>query len=92
MVEAFEPQIEEALENPVDFKSVLQERLARAAEVVDYRIDDRGRPAARPLASSRSPRSTARRSAAATGKTKKAAEQEAAERALERLERRTRDG
>ena len=38
VVEAFAAQIEEALEHPVDFKSVLQERLARRAEVVAYRI------------------------------------------------------
>ena len=38
VVEAFMPQIEEALENPVDFKSALQERLARRAETVEYTV------------------------------------------------------
>ena len=47
VVEAFEPEVEEALEHPVDFKSALQERLARRGEVVAYEVDGRGRPAAR---------------------------------------------
>jgi len=38
VVEAFGPEIEEALANPVDFKSTLQERLARRGELVDYEI------------------------------------------------------
>ena len=38
VVEAFGPEIEEALEHPVDFKSALQERLARRAEVVAYAV------------------------------------------------------
>ncbi len=37
VVESFRSEIEQALENPVDYKSVLQERLARRAEVVAYR-------------------------------------------------------
>src|SRR5919109_5181336 len=37
VVESFRGEIEQALENPVDYKSVLQERLARRAEVVAYR-------------------------------------------------------
>src|SRR5919206_3956564 len=36
VVESFAREIEEALEHPVDYKSVLQERLARRAEVVTY--------------------------------------------------------
>ena len=36
--EAFEPEIESALEHPVDFKSALQERLARHGDVVDYEV------------------------------------------------------
>src|SRR4051794_40197712 len=39
VVEAFREQIADALERPVDFKSVLQERLAQRAEVVHYRIE-----------------------------------------------------
>ncbi len=36
---SFAEEIDDALEHPVDYKSVLQERLARRAEVVAYRID-----------------------------------------------------
>jgi ribonuclease-3 len=85
VVEAFEPQITEALESPVDFKSELQERLARRAEVVEYEIEseegpphDRRFVAVAMVAGDELGRGE--------GKTKKAAEQEAAERALERLE------
>ena len=45
VVHGFEDQIDEALENPVDYKSLLQERLARRAEVVTYRIDSEEGPA-----------------------------------------------
>ena len=38
VVEAFMPEIEEALENPVDFKSALQERLARQGLTVAYDV------------------------------------------------------
>ena len=38
VVEAFSPEIEEALEHPVDFKSALQERLARQGELVAYEV------------------------------------------------------
>jgi ribonuclease-3 len=38
VVEAFMPQIEEALENPVDFKSALQEHLARRGATVGYEV------------------------------------------------------
>ncbi len=38
VVEAFMPQIEEALENPVDFKSALQEHLARRGAMVAYEV------------------------------------------------------
>ena len=85
VVESSKGEIEEALENPVDFKSELQERLARRAEVVEYVIE-----------SEEGPPHDRRFVALATvdgeelgrggGKTKKAAEQSAAERALERLE------
>ena len=32
------PEIEQALEHPVDFKSTLQERLAQRGEIVDYEV------------------------------------------------------
>ena len=38
VVEAFAPEIEEALEHPVDFKSALQERLAQQGDVVSYEV------------------------------------------------------
>jgi ribonuclease III len=38
VVEAFAPEIEESLEHPVDFKSALQERLARRGELVVYAV------------------------------------------------------
>ena len=40
VVEAFAPELEHALEHPVDYKSTLQERLARAGRVVDYEVHD----------------------------------------------------
>ena len=47
VVEAFAPEIEEALEHPVDFKSALQELLARRGAEVSYEVTERGGPAAR---------------------------------------------
>lgn len=44
VVEAFEPEIESALEHPVDFKSSLQERLARRGELVMYRVSSEEGP------------------------------------------------
>ena len=38
VVEAFAAQVEEALESPDDFKSLLQENLARRGDVVEYTI------------------------------------------------------
>ena len=40
VVEAFMPEIERALEHPVDFKSTLQERLARTGRTVVYEVTD----------------------------------------------------
>jgi ribonuclease-3 len=85
VVESFAGEIEQALENPVDFKSVLQERLARRAEVVAYRTvseegpaHDRSFIAVAEVAGQELGRGE--------GKTKKAAEQEAALHALDTLE------
>lgn len=85
VVHAFHHQIEQALENPVDFKSELQERLARRAEVVDYEIESEDGPPhdRRFVALAMVGGATLGRG---EGRTKKAAEQEAAERALEGLE------
>jgi len=85
VVGSFEGEIEEALENPVDFKSELQERLARRAEVVDYEIESEdGPPHDRRFVALAVV--DGEELGRGSGKTKKAAEQSAAERALDRLE------
>jgi len=85
VVESFRGEIEQALENPVDYKSVLQERLAQRAEVVTYRTVSEEGPA-----HDRSFIAVAevegQELGRGEGKTKKAAEQEAAERALDTLD------
>jgi ribonuclease-3 len=85
VVESFADEIEQALEHPVDYKSVLQERLARRAEVVAYRTiseqgpaHDRSFVAVAEVAGEELGRGK--------GKTKKAAEQEAALRAMDALD------
>jgi len=85
VVESFRAEIEAALENPVDYKSVLQERLARRAEVVVYRTVSEEGPA-----HDRSFIAVAEvgeeELGRGEGKTKKAAEQEAALHALDALD------
>ena len=85
VVAAFEPEIERALANPVDFKSALQELLARRGEEVIYAVTaEEGPPHARSytvLASS-----GGRELGRGRGRSKKQAEQEAAREALEGLE------
>src|ERR1017187_8871069 len=44
VVEAFGPEIEQALEHPVDFKSALQELLARRGAAVSYEITSEDGP------------------------------------------------
>ena len=67
VVEAFPPEIEQALEHPADFKSALQERLARRGDGRDLR-ESRPRRARRTSGPSRSRRwSAARRWRAAPG-------------------------
>jgi ribonuclease III len=81
VVEAFSGQIEEALDNPVDFKSVLQERLARRGEVVSYRIEsEEGPPHDRSFVAVAEV--AGETLGKGEGRTKKAAEQEAALQAL----------
>jgi len=86
VVDAFAPEIEDALEHPVDYKSALQERLARRGELVSYSVvDEQGPPHDR----------TFRVSAAVdqveigrgVGRSKKDAEQEAAQAALDAMQR-----
>jgi ribonuclease III len=85
VVESFRREIEEALEHPVDYKSVLQERLARRAEIVTYRTVSEEGPA-----HDRSFIAVAEVSGEelgrGEGKTKKGAEQEAALHALDHLD------
>ena len=45
VVEAFQPELEDAMEHPVDFKSTLQERLAQRGELVDYAVVQEQGPA-----------------------------------------------
>jgi ribonuclease-3 len=86
VVEAFEPEIREALENPLDAKSALQELLARDGRVVVYVVHaEHGPPHDRTF----DVRATVdgRELGEGSGRSKKDAEQEAAREALERLER-----
>jgi ribonuclease-3 len=77
--------VSEALEHPVDFKSVLQEKLARRAEVVVYRIDsEQGPPHDRSFVAVAEVEGE--EIGRGEGRTKKSAEQEAALRALDWLE------
>ena len=84
VVASFAEEIDESLEHPVDYKSVLQERLARRAEVVAYRIDSEDGPA-----HDRSfvvvAEVAGKELGRGAGKTKKSAEQEAALQALDTL-------
>ena len=82
MVASFASEVDEALEHPVDYKSVLQERLARRAEAVAYRtLAEEGPPHDRSfvVAAEVAGQELGR----GEGKTKKSAEQEAALQALE---------
>ncbi len=82
VVEAFSPEIEEALEHPVDFKSSLQERLAQRAQVVAYAVtSESGPPHERVFTVAARIGDTVL--GQGTGRSKKAAEQEAARVALD---------
>ena len=84
VVEAFTPEMEEALEHPVDFKSALQERLAQRGDVVTYEVTgEQGPPHDRmfEVEAAVAGQTLGR----GRGRSKKTAEQEAARQALERL-------
>jgi ribonuclease III len=84
VVEAFEPEIEDALEHSVDFKSALQERLARRGELVSYAVvEEQGPPHDRTFTVSATIRGT--EIGSGVGRSKKDAEQEAAQCALEAM-------
>ncbi len=85
VVDAFADEIDESLEHPIDYKSVLQERLARRAEVVEYRtVAEQGPAHERSflVVAEVDGEEVGR----GEGKTKKGAEQEAALHALDALE------
>jgi ribonuclease-3 len=85
VVAAFADQIDEALNHSADFKSVLQERVARRGAVVDYAVvEETGPPHDRRFAIAA--KVEGREVGRGEGRTKKIAEQEAAEQALEQLE------
>jgi ribonuclease-3 len=85
VVDAFEPEIEDALEHPVDYKSALQERLARRGELVSYAvIDEQGPPHDRMF--SISAMIDGVEVGRGSGRSKKDAEQEAAQAALEAMD------
>jgi len=84
VVEAFAPEIERALQNPVDFKSALQELLARRGAEVSYEITaEDGPPHARTYTVTA--RVDDRPLGSGSGRSKKHAEQEAARVTVERL-------
>jgi len=81
VVEAFQSELEDALERPVDFKSALQERLARRGALVSYEVvNESGPPHDRTftIAARIGPEEIGR----GVGRSKKDAEQAAAEEAL----------
>jgi ribonuclease-3 len=84
VVEAFTPEIDDALEHPGDYKSTLQERLARRGELVSYEVvDEHGPPHDRRFQISAVVGGS--EVGRGIGRSKKDAEQEAAREALESL-------
>jgi ribonuclease III len=84
VVEAFAPEIEDALEHSVDYKSALQERLARRGALVNYAvIDEQGPPHDRMFSISANVDGV--EIGRGSGRSKKDAEQEAAQAALETM-------
>ncbi|HEV2980842.1 MAG TPA: putative dsRNA-binding protein [Solirubrobacteraceae bacterium] len=85
VVEAFAPEIEQALQNPVDFKSSLQELLARRGAEVSYEVArEEGPPHERTYTVLATV--DGRQLGSGRGRSKKQAEQEAARVAVESLE------
>ncbi len=84
VVDAFEPEIDDALEHSVDFKSALQERLARRGELVSYAVvEEQGPPHDRTFTVNATIRG--REIGSGVGRSKKDAEQDAAQRALDAM-------
>jgi ribonuclease-3 len=84
VVEAFQSLLADALDNPVDFKSALQERLARRGALVSYDVvEEEGPPHDRIFTIAA--RIAGDEIGRGTGRSKKDAEQSAAREALEHL-------
>jgi ribonuclease-3 len=84
VVEAFSPEIEHALDHPLDFKSALQEQLARRGETVAYAVtDEHGPPHDRTFVVEAM--LDGKPIGSGSGRSKKHAEQQAASQALESL-------
>ncbi|HEU4978635.1 MAG TPA: putative dsRNA-binding protein [Solirubrobacteraceae bacterium] len=85
VVEAFSPEIEHALEHPVDFKSTLQERLAQRGDLVEYDVTaELGPPHDRIFEVHATVNGA--RIGSGRGRSKKQAEQEAARAALDAMD------
>jgi ribonuclease-3 len=85
VVRSFAAEIDDALDHPVDYKSVLQERLARRAELVTYRtVAEQGPAHDRSFVTIAEVHGE--EVGRGEGKTKKGAEQEAALQALDALD------
>ncbi len=88
VVEAFEPEIEQALEHPLDFKSALQELLAQRGAEVSYVVTgEAGPPHDRTFTVAANIGTETL--GEGSGRSKKHAEQEAAREAIERLQEQT---
>lgn len=85
VVEAFQPELEEALTHPVDHKSMLQERLAQSQRLVEYVLLGRRGPEHEPTFEVAT-RIDGKEIATGRGRTKKSAEQDAALATLSQLE------
>ncbi len=84
VVEAFQPEIERALQNPMDFKSALQELLARRGAAVSYEVTaEEGPPHDRVYTVTA--RVDGQSLGSGSGRSKKFAEQQAARVTVERL-------
>ncbi len=85
VVQAFAPEIEQALEHPLDFKSTLQELLAQRGEVVSYEVtEEQGPPHSRTFSVHAMVAGSV--VGRGRGRSKKHAEQQAAREAVECIE------
>lgn len=85
VVEAFRPELEEALTHPIDHKSMLQERLAQSQRLVEYVMLGRRGPEHEPTFEVAT-KIDGKEMARGSGRTKKSAEQDAALATLRALE------